>query len=632
MSDERDDASGSGAVRPGALGRRRRGFGAAFAAIALIGLALAAPGTAGAAEPGSITGRVLDGSGNPVGPDSGICATPSGYTPNSYSNLAADGTYRIDGLDPGNWGVSFTQCARNTTGVHYAPQMYPQLHEPIAATTDALDRLLKTVVVRSGAVTTGIDARLRPGGTITVDVVDRSGAPRAGLCVSTAARPHSVMGPGVGGLGGGAQDETDDAGRAVLRGLAPGSFWVRVAACQNGVLSDPDLARFQYSNGVFREDLAEVRRVELSGSAAVAVTMVPGAELDGTVTAEGAPVADRCVRWVVDNEFGGGTSDITTSTDADGRYRFQGLNPVPGRLGACGSLAGPTSPGSTAPLWYPTGAHRRTASVVPLQPGAHRTIDFALQPERTISAVVSRVPAGRNCQVVMTSGGSRRVMELRPGNQSGEWFGDLFDHQFASDWNVSNFQLECNGRRSGVARPNEFPNMSADLPWTTEEVNWPVLYFMFDETGPVITPSVNAATMPWTRGAVTVSFRCADAGIGVRTCPSPVRFTEGHVATVTATDEDRNVSTLRVGPLRIDSTPPRVTVANGQRSFKSSEVVSLGCSVRDDRSGLRSQTNQCPAAGTKASALGVGEHKFSVVGTDHAGNSVWEIVTIQIVK
>ena len=631
MSVEHDDARSSGVAERAGLRSRRGRLGVVFAVVAVLGLGLV-PGSADAAEPGVITGRVTDSSGAPVGPESGICATPTGYSQNSWSNLESDGTYRLENIDPGNWGVTFTQCATNRTGVHYAPQMYPNMHEPIAATNAELERMMRTVVVRPGAVTTGIDARLQPGGTISVDVVDRSGSPRRGLCVSTSARPRSVTGPGVGGMGGGASGETDAAGRVVLSGLAPGSFWVRVYACQNGVLSDPDLARFQYSNGVFQEHQAAVYRVELSGAATVGVVMVPGAELSGTVTADGEPVADRCVRWMVDNDIGGGSSDITTSTDADGRYRFQGLNPTSGRLGACGDPRGPGAPGVTAPLWYPAGAHRRTASPIQLQPGAHRTVDFALRRERTISAVVSRVPAGRNCQVVMTSGAARSVMDLRPGNETGEWFGDLFDHRFAPDWNVRNFELHCDGRRSGVARPNPYPNFSADFPTSTEEQNWPVLYFMFDETGPVITPSVNAATMAWTRSPVTVSFRCQDAGIGVRTCPTPVRFTEGHVATVSARDEDGNITSRRVGPLRIDATPPRVAVANRQRTFRTSEVVSLGCSVRDDRSGLRSQTNQCPAAGTKASALGVGEHKFSIVGTDHAGNSVWEIVTVQIVK
>ncbi len=520
---------------------------------------------------------------------------------------------------------------RTAGGPWYAPQFYPDIHDPSAGYWGATPARLPNVVVRAGLTTSGIDARMRPGGTITVDVVDQSAAPRPGLCVDALPANGSTPDPRIGLIDNSATAVSDVDGRAVLRGLAPASYRVKVRKCDPSAPTHADLPRYQYSNGAYLQDQATAFAVPLSGSVAVPVTMAAAAVLTGVVTAEGQPVADRCVRWMVDNEFGGGWSDITTSTDASGRYRLEGLAPTAGRLGACGD-AGAYGIGATAPLWYPAGANRRTASTIALQPGASLTIDFALQRERTISAVVSRVPAGRTCQVVMTAGGTRHVIPLRPGNVSGEWFGDRFGHEFAPDWNVSQFHLECDGRRAGVARPNEFPNMSLVFPTSTEDVNWPVLHFLFDETGPVIRPSVNAATMAWTRSPVTVSFSCTDAGIGVRSCPSAVRFAEGQSANVTATDLNGNVTTQRVGPLRVDSTPPRVTVASRQRTFRTSEVISLGCSVRDDRSGLRSQTNQCPRAGTKASTLGVGEHRFSVVGTDHAGNSVWEIVTVTVVK
>ena len=151
-----------------------------------------------------------------------------------------------------------------------------------------------------------------------------------------------------------------------------------------------------------------------------------------------------------------------------------------------------------------------------------------------------------------------------------------------------------------------------------------------DLTGPTISPL--GVPSSWTNKPVTVSFKCTDSPAGVATCPPAQTFREGARRTVTATDKDGNTSSLTVGPLKIDQTPPALTIATTQRTYRRDETLNLGCRITDTRSGIKAQSNTCPPNGTPAAQLGVGDHQFHLLAADNAGNQVGALVNVTIVK
>lgn len=151
-----------------------------------------------------------------------------------------------------------------------------------------------------------------------------------------------------------------------------------------------------------------------------------------------------------------------------------------------------------------------------------------------------------------------------------------------------------------------------------------------DLTGPTISPLGVPAS--WTNKPVTVSFKCTDSPAGVATCPPAQTFREGARRTVTATDKYGNTSSLTLGPLKIDQTPPALTIATTQRTYRRDETLNLGCRITDVRSGLKAQSNTCPPNGTPAAQLGLGDHQFHLLAADNAGNQIGALVNVTVVK
>ncbi|MHB1433577.1 MAG: carboxypeptidase regulatory-like domain-containing protein, partial [Streptosporangiaceae bacterium] len=128
---------------------------------------------------GGLSGRVTSTAGRPLG---GICVLVNFR--NGYVGLptAKNGTYNTGKtfLPAGRYTVQFaSSCGIGTTSVgNWAPQWYRDKYRQSRATP---------VIIRSGKITTGIGAVLRPGGQITGTVTGRSGARLTGICVGLAA-------------------------------------------------------------------------------------------------------------------------------------------------------------------------------------------------------------------------------------------------------------------------------------------------------------------------------------------------------------------------------------------------------------------------------------------------------------
>jgi len=607
----------------GRVGARRARAGAVVVATALVTLLL--PGVTSADEinspgQGSITGRVTDENGTPIGPESGICAL-AGSASDIGSNLRSDGTYRIDRVDVGSYAVRFVQCPTfPEPSVHYAPEFYPNLHDPAAATSSALPN----VVVRDRQVTSGIDARLELAGRLDVRVVDTSATPRSGLCV-TARQRSAYSGPwNVGGLITEFSGVTGADGKASLVGITPGHYYVVVRSCDWRVVTDPDLTRLQMSGGAFRVEQAATTRVDVGQVASTEVVMARGATIIGRITRDGVPEAGGCAVW---SERRG--EDLTAVADADGRFIITGITPtLPGVLRGCGADA--HSPSISVPMtWYPAAASRWTADSITPVSGGTSVHDIALQPDDTLSVIVTGLSGPSGCSVVATGANGVRRVALRPGPVAGTLVADLFGDASSA----RSVTLECGGRRVGESRPADHSTPGFETGWTENESWWsPVVEIRYDGTGPVITPSPSPGSLGWSNSPVSFTFTCRDAVSGVVSCPGTVTLGPGQSTTVWSQDTLGNWSSLDVGPAPIDVTPPLILVPGEQRAYRREETLRLGCEVLDGQSGLASQVNQCPVWGTPASALEVGDHEFWVAGTDAVGNVAATIVRISIVK
>jgi protocatechuate 3,4-dioxygenase beta subunit len=144
--------------------------------------------------PGTISGRVTDPAGNPL---SDVAAMAPGGT----AVTDADGRYTITGLAAGDYVVQFGD-ADPADGRNLVPTDYSQV-------TGTVPYVVK-VHVTAGGTTTGIDAEMEFGGSISGTVTDTAGNPLAGV------------GVGLDGLGENAT--TDAAGHYTLTNLEPGIY------------------------------------------------------------------------------------------------------------------------------------------------------------------------------------------------------------------------------------------------------------------------------------------------------------------------------------------------------------------------------------------------------------------------
>ncbi len=252
---------------------------------------------------GEIVGTVTDSSGHPL---SGICITADaqpllfgyGASVNSYR-----GHFHITGLEAGQYLVDFG-CG---LGGRYGDQWYDG-----AASYTAGD----LVSVPAGQ-TTGVNAVLRPGGTISGVVTGESGAPLGGVCVealSTQVRAQAVVLTELSDL-----FATNSRGGYQITGLAAGSYRVLFWPCQGD---------YRYASQWYRDAATETRALPVTVRSGVHVTgidtrLVIGGTIAGRVVGgSGKPLGGVCV--LAYNQ----ANNLYTyaSTTKDGTYQFSSLS------------------------------------------------------------------------------------------------------------------------------------------------------------------------------------------------------------------------------------------------------------------------------------------------------------------
>ncbi len=330
---------------------------------------------------GTVSGVVTGTAGRPLG---GICVQPFSTTARAQAAAGATGAvtasttnsrgaYRITGLAAGTYDVEFYPCGSDA---RYAAQWYRGRAVQASATP---------VRVRAGAATTGVDARLVIGGTVSGRAVTAAGKPVSGLCVY-------AFGPG--GLQ--AIGSTAPDGNYTLDGLSSGTYTVTFNPWQANDQVLTDNLPLACSPGL---DLVPVAvRVNVTAPRAVTAidaTMVPGGSVAGLITTSGIPVANECVEVYRTGQANASVAAIGLSGTEGfgGSYVVTGLAPGTYTVyfgdPSCGF-----GPPDLVPQWYDGQPSQATAATVTVTAG-HTTsgIDAALQTTGEITGTV-RGPAG----------------------------------------------------------------------------------------------------------------------------------------------------------------------------------------------------------------------------------------------
>jgi hypothetical protein len=262
---------------------------------------LAVAGSA-AASSGSISGVVSDSRGVPIAGIEVVASGPGNEVASAVT--AADGSYTISSLAAGAYWVLFEPPPASAA---HDPDNYLSQYEAGVVTGSGSP----PVTVQGGAVTSGIDAALRAGGTITGTVTDSADAPIQGATVVVAgldrAGPPGVVSP----------DTASDGSFAVDR--LPSGYYTVEAANHSGAAFLPTyFGETATASGAF--GVAVSAGATTSG---VAIRALPGAEISGSVTdGSGDPVGGEHVTAF---DPSGSAVGASASSAADGSYLLAGL-------------------------------------------------------------------------------------------------------------------------------------------------------------------------------------------------------------------------------------------------------------------------------------------------------------------
>jgi len=286
---------------------------ALLATIALVAGVTALVEPASAAGTGSITGTVTLPGGATGTVTVSAYATPVPDVPNptpaATATAPGGGAYAISGLGTGSYVVAFTYGGPENVAGEFAGDTRSQAAAQAVAVTD-------------GSATTGIDATLETGGTIT-GVASGPGGPLASVCVRAGFSGNpTALEKAV--AAGDTSDHTTlgDGAFSIPAGI--GSYYLLGRPCTT---TTPATAPI-YSGGALNSWEASSIDVT-SGSAPVAnLTLPADITISGTVTGPGAlPLDGICVDAFDGSDFRiqAGTP-VWGTTAADGTYTLTGVH------------------------------------------------------------------------------------------------------------------------------------------------------------------------------------------------------------------------------------------------------------------------------------------------------------------
>ena len=315
-----------------------------------------------------ISGTVTDAS-SPQQGLGGICvvAFPSPGPGSSYSAVtASNGTYAMNGLPSGSYTVEFYDCGNQGS---YVTQWYKGASTQASATP---------VSVTAGQPTTGIDAAMAPGGSISGTVTDTASPPDdlANICVNAV--------PAQGGGPGGAGAVTAADGTYTINNLAPGSYDVQFFGCQ----SSSDYLTQWYQGASTQASAAPVSVTADQTTTGIDAAMAHAGKITGTVTDTSSPptpITGICVSTApVPGQASYGYSQVRTASD--GTYTLTGLSTgsYDVEFSSC------QSSDNYLTQWYKGASSQSSATPVPVTAGQTTTgIDAAMTPGGKITGTVT---------------------------------------------------------------------------------------------------------------------------------------------------------------------------------------------------------------------------------------------------
>jgi hypothetical protein len=389
----------------------------------------------------TISGQVTTPAGHPA---SGVCVSIVGRL-DIYFGFELDdlgiqaitgksGSYTVANLAADDYAVAFVGGCE-TGGSHAAQQWYP------GQPTDATAGLVST---EAGQAVQGINATVRPGGSVSGKVTAPSGKPAQFACVYALSTKT--------GLAGG-NDTLGFDGQYAISGLAPGRYFVEVENCS----LNTNVANQRYRSPVTVRANHGTRNINFA--------LRRGGSITGRITVQGTgkPAGGVCVVASNSDPLGGGSA-VTTRT---GRYRISSLGTGSYRVAVMTTYGCEPSGQLLTPAGQPRRVHvvlgRPTNGINGLVrpggaiaglvtgPGGHAEPGMCVEASAKGGGVVSETTTGRNGRY-QVSGLAPGPYDVRLGNPScsdgptglaSQWYNDAASRHSASTVTVSGGQVQA---------------------------------------------------------------------------------------------------------------------------------------------------------------------------------------------